>query len=134
MFSREFPRRIFRCFSIQPDSDSASEISTRRWTETPVTRTMVFAMNTTAHKTVDSSTETSASSQETASGVQQFPSSAPNEVRHGGVTAVEFQALKDEKLAVIRRALENGDYDSDAILEKALDRMLERLEEADTEQ
>lgn len=42
--------------------------------------------------------------------------------------------MKDEKLAVIRRALENGDYDSDAILEKALDRMLQRLEEADAEQ
>jgi hypothetical protein len=47
------------------------------------------------------------------------------------VTAAELQVLKEEKLAVIRRALENGDYDSDAVLEKALDRMLERLEEAD---
>ena len=99
-----------------------------------MTRTMLFAMNTTAQKTIDSSTETTASSQETVSGVQQFQASAPNEARQGSVTAAEFQALKDEKLAVIRRALENGDYDSDAILEKALDRMLERLEEADTEQ
>ena len=47
------------------------------------------------------------------------------------VTAAELHVLKEEKLRVIRRALENGDYDSDAILEKALDRMLERLEEAD---
>lgn len=95
---------------------------------------MLFAMNTTAQKTTTSPNETSTDPNVSGSGVPQFPPSAPNEARHGGVTAAEFQALKDEKLAVIRRALENGDYDSDAILEKALDRMLERLEEADTEQ
>ena len=66
--------------------------------------------------------------------MQQFPSSISRETQDGGLSAVEFQALKDEKLAVIRRALENGDYDSDAILEKALDRMLERLEEDDFKQ
>ena len=51
-----------------------------------------------------------------------------------GITAAEFLSIKDEKLAVIRRALERGDYDSDEILEKALDRMLERLEESEVEQ
>ena len=66
--------------------------------------------------------------------MQQFPSSISRETQDGVLSAVEFQALKDEKLAVIRRALENGDYDSDAILEKALDRMLERLEEDDFKQ
>ncbi len=95
---------------------------------------MLLAMNTTATKTVHSPNETSSDLKDSGSGVQQFPPSVPEEVRHSGLTAAEFQALKDEKLAVIRRALENGDYDSDAILEKALDRMLERLEEADSEE
>jgi C-terminal processing protease CtpA/Prc len=95
---------------------------------------MLFDMNTAAQKTAHSPSETSSDLKDFGSAVQQFPPSAPDEARHAGVTAAEFQALKDEKLAVIRRALENGDYDSDAILEKALDRMLERLEEADSEQ
>ncbi|MBC7965858.1 MAG: hypothetical protein H7Z17_08025 [Fuerstia sp.] len=51
-----------------------------------------------------------------------------------GVTAAEFRGIKDEKLAAIRLAMANGDYDSDAILEKALRRMLERLEESENEQ
>ena len=90
-------------------------------------------MNTTAQKLTNLPNETSSDPQNSGSGVSQFPPSTSNDVQHGGITAEEFQALKDEKLAVIRRALENGDYDSDAILEKALDRMLQRLEEADSE-
>lgn len=50
------------------------------------------------------------------------------------LTAAELRSIKDEKLATIRLAIEKGDYDSDAILEKALGRMLERLEECDDEQ
>ena len=64
------------------------------------------------------------------SGLPPLPDS-PDVTADAGATSAELQSLKEEKLAVIRRALENGDYDSDAILEKALDRMLERLEEAD---
>ena len=64
------------------------------------------------------------------SGLPPLPDS-PDVTADAGETSAELQSLKEEKLAVIRRALENGDYDSDAILEKALDRMLERLEEAD---
>lgn len=94
---------------------------------------MLFAMNTTAQKTTNSPNETSSDPKDSGLGVQQFPPSTSNGTQHSGMTAAEFQVLKDEKLAVIRRALENGDYDSDAILEKALDRMLERLEEADSE-
>lgn len=50
-----------------------------------------------------------------------------------GVTASELRAINDEKLAVVRLAINKGDYDSDAILEKALSRMLERLEESENE-
>ncbi len=64
------------------------------------------------------------------SGLPKLPE-PPGVAAETAVTAAELQVLKEEKLAVIRRALENGDYDSDAVLEKALDRMLERLEEAD---
>jgi anti-sigma28 factor (negative regulator of flagellin synthesis) len=94
---------------------------------------MLFSMNTTAQKTTNSPNQTSSDPLDTVSGVQRFPPSTANDAQHSGLTAAELQTLKDEKLAVIRRALENGDYDSDAILEKALDRMLERLEEADSE-
>ena len=51
-----------------------------------------------------------------------------------GLTASELGAINAEKLAAIRLAMANGDYDSDAILEKALSRMLERLEESENEQ
>ena len=94
---------------------------------------MVFVMNTTAQQKNNSPNEASSDPQDSGSGVHQFPPTSANETQHGGLTTGEFQAMKDERLAVIRRALENGDYDSDAILEKALDRMLERLEEAESE-
>ena len=50
------------------------------------------------------------------------------------VSASGLRAIKDEKLVAIRRAIDKGDYDSDAILEKALGRMLERLEKSTNEQ
>lgn len=94
---------------------------------------MLFAMNDTAQQTTNSANETTSKPRDSVSGVPQFPPSTSNQAKDDGLTAAELQALKDEKLAIIRRALENGDYDSDAILEKALDRMLVRLEEADSE-
>ena len=51
-----------------------------------------------------------------------------------GLTATQLKAIKDEKLETIRQAIARGDYDSEAILEKALKRMLERLEESENEQ
>ena len=51
-----------------------------------------------------------------------------------GVTADELRTIKEEKLATIRQAIARGDYDSEAILEKALGRMLKRLEESKNEQ
>jgi anti-sigma28 factor (negative regulator of flagellin synthesis) len=50
-----------------------------------------------------------------------------------GLTELETQSIREEKLAAIRGAIEKGVYDSDAILDKALGRMLERLEESENE-
>lgn len=53
---------------------------------------------------------------------------------HTQLSPDEQQANLDEKLAAIKRAIEKGDYDTDAIFDKALTRMLQRLEEPDSEQ
>ena len=45
------------------------------------------------------------------------------------ISPAEEQQLREEKLAAIRRAIDAGAYDSDEILEKALNRMLETLED-----
>lgn len=45
------------------------------------------------------------------------------------ISPAEEQQLREEKLAAIRRAIDAGAYDSDEILEKALSRMLETLED-----
>ncbi|MEJ7590158.1 MAG: hypothetical protein WKF77_01280 [Planctomycetaceae bacterium] len=62
------------------------------------------------------------------------PASASPLAEVSGLTAAELRGIQDEKLAAIRLAIDKGDYDSDAILEKALGRMLERLEQPDNEQ
>lgn len=48
----------------------------------------------------------------------------------GFLSASELMQLRQEKLATIRRSVANGDYDSEELLEKALGRMLESLEQA----
>jgi hypothetical protein len=40
----------------------------------------------------------------------------------------ESQALRQEKLDAIKAAIARGDYDSDDLLDKAMSRMLERLD------
>ena len=50
------------------------------------------------------------------------------------LSARELQSLRDDKLAAIRQAVDNGDYDSDAVFDKALAQMLRRLEESGDEQ
>lgn len=45
------------------------------------------------------------------------------------ISPAEEQQLREEKLAAIRRAIDAGAYDSDEILEKALRRMMETLED-----
>lgn len=93
---------------------------------------MSFAMNRT-QKTTNSSLPASPIQQNSGAVVHELPANEQPQPTEDRLSAAELQRNKDEKLAVIRRALENGDYDSDAILEKALDRMLERLEEADNQ-
>ncbi|GEM_PF-1570418 len=61
-----------------------------------------------------------------AAGVQPSPQSAmPPESE---LFAAEAQQLREEKLAAICQAVENGAYDSDDLLEKALGRMLQKLD------
>jgi anti-sigma28 factor (negative regulator of flagellin synthesis) len=94
---------------------------------------MLLAMLRTAQKTTKS--QVPASPDQKANGTivheeLEIEHLKPNE---DGLLVAELQSMKDEKLAVIRRALENGDYDSDEILEAALDRMLERMKSEDRE-
>lgn len=44
-------------------------------------------------------------------------------------TTKEINQLRQEKLATIRQALARGDYDSDELLEKAMNQMVKRLED-----
>lgn len=64
-----------------------------------------------------------------AAGVQPSPQSAI--LPESELSVAEAQHLHQEKLAAIRRAIENGAYDSDALLEKAIARMLQKLELSD---
>ena len=45
-----------------------------------------------------------------------------------GVSDEEALALRQEKLAAIRKAIDAGAYDSDQLLEKAMNRMREAIE------
>ena len=45
-----------------------------------------------------------------------------------GVSDEEALALRQEKLAAVRKAIDAGDYDSDQLLEKAMNRMREAIE------
>ncbi len=90
---------------------------------------MLLAMNKTAQNTTSSSIAGRLVEQEALGPGSTLPLA---EVR--GLTAAELRGIKDEKLAAIRHAIDQGDYDSDTILEKALGLMLERLEQSDNEQ
>ena len=84
---------------------------------------MAFAMNKTAEKTANSS-KPDGDGEPTAMG-------SPESLQLAGkseLTAAELQSIQEEKLTAIRSAIARGDYDSDAILDLALNRMLERLE------
>lgn len=50
--------------------------------------------------------------------------------QESSVTGAEALQLRQEKLAAIQQAIARGDYDSDELLERALDRMLNRIEES----
>jgi C-terminal processing protease CtpA/Prc len=49
------------------------------------------------------------------------------------LTPLELAQLRNEKLEAIRMAIARGDYDSEELLDKALERMLQRLEEPGSE-
>ena len=90
---------------------------------------MLLAMNKTAENTTNSLIKGHPVEQKAIDPAVTLPLAEVSDL-----TAAELQAIKDEKLAAIRRSIDQGDYDSDAILEKALGRMLERLEEPENEQ
>ncbi|MCA9062445.1 MAG: hypothetical protein KDA96_05285 [Planctomycetaceae bacterium] len=46
------------------------------------------------------------------------------------VSPVEQQQLQEEKLETIRRAIAAGAYDSEELLHRAMERMIQRLEES----
>lgn len=49
-------------------------------------------------------------------------------VEESSISDDESQALRQEKLDAIKAAIARGDYDSDDLLDKAMSRMLERLD------
>jgi anti-sigma28 factor (negative regulator of flagellin synthesis) len=49
------------------------------------------------------------------------------------LTPLEMAQLREEKLEAIRMAIARGAYDSDELFDKALERMLHRLEEPEGE-
>ena len=48
-----------------------------------------------------------------------------------GVSEQEAAALRAEKINAIRKAIASGAYDSDELLGRAMDRMMESLEDSD---
>jgi anti-sigma28 factor (negative regulator of flagellin synthesis) len=49
------------------------------------------------------------------------------------VSSVELDELRKERLETIRQAILKGDYDSDALLEKAVNRMVVQLQSEEPE-
>ena len=61
------------------------------------------------------------------------PDSVSNEdsaEAEGFLSETELVRLRREKLATIRQAVADGVYDSEELLEEAMDRILERLEDS----
>ena len=58
----------------------------------------------------------------------------PPEVEKPPISDSEAAALRAEKLAAIKKAVDAGDYDSDDLLEKAMQRMLDAVEKEADEQ
>ena len=50
------------------------------------------------------------------------------------ISETEAAALRSEKVAAIKKAVEAGAYDSEELLEKAMTRMKERIENEDNSQ
>lgn len=56
------------------------------------------------------------------------------EVEKPVISDAEAASLRAEKLAAIKRAVDAGDYDSDELLEKAMQRMMDAVEKDDRPQ
>jgi anti-sigma28 factor (negative regulator of flagellin synthesis) len=58
-------------------------------------------------------------------------SGSPSEDNSVEIVLPDAQLLREEKLKTIRQAISDGTYDSDALLEKALERMLQSWRKLD---
>ena len=58
----------------------------------------------------------------------------PPEAEESPISDVEAAAIRAEKLAAIKKAVDAGEYDSDDLLEKAMQRMLDAVEKQADEQ
>ena len=54
--------------------------------------------------------------------------SPPHSEEQASISDAEAAALRQEKLATIKKAIEAGAYDSDELLEKAMERMKAAIE------
>ena len=90
---------------------------------------MALAMNKIAEKTANSSKPNGDGEPEAMGSPECLQMAGKSEL-----TAAELQSIQEEKLTAIRSAIAKGVYDSDAILELAINRMLERLEASENEQ
>lgn len=104
------------------------QILSHHWTTSLFSRTMLLAMNKISQNTTSSLIAGCPTEQAAID-----PGTVLPLAEDSGVSAAELRAIKDEKLAAIRQAIDKGDYDSDTILEKALGRMLKGLEESGNE-
>jgi hypothetical protein len=131
VWKRKVSRIEHRCSEncVLPILAVICQILTHHWTVSHFGRTIAFAMNKTAEKTGNSSKPGDAG-EPTAVGSPERLHLAEKP----DLTAAELQSIQEEKLTAIRSAIARGDYDSDAILDLALNRMLERMEASENEQ
>jgi hypothetical protein len=122
VWKRKVSRIEHRCSEncVLPILAVICQILTHHWTVSHFGRTIAFAMNKTAG---DAGEPTAVGSPE-----RLHLAEKPD------LTAAELQSIQEEKLTAIRSAIARGDYDSDAILDLALNRMLERMEASENEQ
>ena len=73
-----------------------------------------------------------AAATETDLSVVMTPQRAVDDETENQVSQAEVEQLRQERLEAIKAAVSRGDYDSDDILEKALSRMLQSLEDEDS--
>lgn len=131
----EWERKISRIDQSRTKNCASSahiaiyQILTHHWTVFQLGRTIAFAMNKTAEKTANSSKPDADGEPGTTGSPECLQMTGKSEL-----TAAELQSIQEEKLSAIRSAIARGVYDSDTILELAINRMLKRLEASESEQ